>query len=136
MKFFKFKERISRFVNLWRNLLNFRTSRKIMQASVMLQKAIDKAEKEYKKDGHRRFVIFDPSQRCLVSITYHLYSGRGDSYVYLHRRGRFTGKVSYIQMKEMCYYYTPSRNGAERCTPQQAQTKALRWQRDYVRMKR
>lgn len=130
------KEKISKLTNLWKSLLNFRASWKLMRASVMLQKAIDKAENEYKKDGHRRFVIFDPSLRRLISITYHLYPGKGDSYVYLHRRGRFKGEVSYARMKEMCYYYTPSRNGAKRCTSQQAQTKALRWQRDYVRMKR
>lgn len=95
-------------------IINPKRFMKLSEVSVKYQKAIDEAESKHKKDGHRYYVIFDPFQKKLISITYDFYKYRTDSYIYLRRRGRFGNPVTRNQLKSACYYYTASRNGAKK----------------------
>lgn len=104
----------------------------LLKASIMLKQAIDEAEKKYKKNGHRYYVIYDPIQKKLISITYDLYDYRTDSYIYLKRRGRFLKSMSRNEIKEKCFYYTPSKNVPnKRCEGSDYQERLLKWQRYY-----
>lgn len=100
----------------------------LWNASVMLGRAIEDAEDKYRKDGHRYFIIWDPAQRSLISITYDAYKGRADSYQYLARRGRFPVRFSRDELKELCFHYTASRNGAPSCSDAEKKEKLLEWQ--------
>jgi len=127
---------MNKVLNFIRTLFSYRKTKKLLQASSQLQKAIDEAERLRLEDGKRRFVYFDPAQRKLVPLTYFMRKGYGDSYQYLRRRGRFTKPMSYQEFREHSYYYTGSRNGATSCPEEEQKAKALRWQQDYLRMKR
>lgn len=127
---------MKKILNLIKTLFSFSTTRKLLNASAQLQTAIQEAEQARIEDGRRRFVFFDPNQRKLITLTYHAYKGRGDSYQYLRRRGRFTKAMSYQEFKDASYYFTGSKNGATACSQEEQREKALRWQKMYHRMKR
>lgn len=79
--------------------------------SIRYQRAIDEAERKRAEDGHRYYVLWDPIQRRLISLTYDYYNGRSDSYAYLRRRGRFKDPLRRDDFRDACYYFTGSRNG-------------------------
>lgn len=116
-----------------RNLFKQKKSAGILlRASVMMQRAIDEAEGLYQKTGHRYYVIYDPAQKKLIPITYDLYLGKSDSYIYLRRRGRFGDPLKREELKQRCFYYTPSKNVPDRrCIGKEKEEKLLRWQRYY-----
>lgn len=104
----------------------------LLKSSVMLQKAIDEAERKYQKKGHRYYVIYDPNKKKLTAITYDIYYLRTDSYIYLRRRGRFGKPLSRNELKTKCFYYTPSKNVPDRrCTGEDKKRRLLLWQRYY-----
>ena len=105
---------MNKLTKLIRTFINPKRFMKLSEISVKYQKAIDEAEEKHKRDGHRYYVIYDPQQKKLISITYDFYKYRTDSYIYLRRRGRFGNPVTRNQLKSACYYYTGSRNGAKR----------------------
>ena len=121
------------FLKALRNLFRQRSSASVLlRASILYKKAADEAEDNYRKTGHRYFVIYDPTQRRLITLTYDLYRYRPDSYVYLSRRGRFPHALTRNEFKEKCFYYTPSRNfPSRRCRGEEYREKLLRWQRYY-----
>ena len=80
--------------------------------SIRYQRAIDEAERKRSEDGRRYYVLWDPIQRRLISLTYDYYKGRSDSYAYLRRRGRFKDPLRRDDFRDACYYFTGSRNGA------------------------
>ena len=116
-----------------KNILRKRKSAGVLlKASIMYKKAIDEAESNYQRDGHRYYVIYDPTQKKLIALTYDIYMNRGDSYIYLRRRGRFGNPMKRNELKERCFYYTPSKNApSRRCTGDEYNEKLLRWQRYY-----
>ena len=88
------------FLKALRNLFRQRGSANVLlRASILYKKAADEAEENYRKTGHRYFVIYDPAQRKLITLTYDLYRYRPDSYVYLTRRGRFPYSLTRNEFK-------------------------------------
>lgn len=115
-------------------LMNPKKSKRMLEASIMYQKAVDEAESLRKRDGHRYFVIYDRNQNKLISITYDIYKSRGDSYQYLRQRGRFKTPISRKEMKELCFYYTGSHWGAPACTGKAKEDKMKEWQNYYMKI--
>lgn len=104
----------------------------LVKASIMLQKAIDEADRKYQKTGHRYYVVYDPDKKDLAAITYDLYMLKTDSYIYLRRRGRFATPLKREELKQRCFYYTPSKNVPHRACPKEIrQKKMLLWQKFY-----
>lgn len=104
----------------------------LLKASIMLQKGIEKAEKKYKTTGHRYYLIYDPNKNELVPITYDIYILRTDSYIYLRRRGKMPHPLTRRELKERCFYYTPSKNVPDRrSTGEEQKQKMLKWQKYY-----
>lgn len=116
-----------------KNLIkNRKRAKLLLEASIMLQKAIDEAEKKYRKTGHRYYLVWDPNKRQLVPITYDLYIFKTDSYIYLRRRGQLATPMTRNQLKEKCFYYTASKNCPDRTCPKDRQEeKMLIWQKFY-----
>lgn len=115
-----------------RNLIKKKESgRMLLRASVLYKKAIDEAESQFRKTGHRYYVVYDPTQKKLIPLTYDLYVMKPDSYVYLRRRGRFCRALTRNEFKEKCFYYTPSKNTTRRCIGAERREKLLKWQRYY-----
>lgn len=116
-----------------KNIIKARKRAKVLlQSSIMLQKAIDEADRKYKKKGHRYYVVYDPNKKALVSITYDIYLYRTDSYIYLRRRGQFANPLTREELKQKCFYYTPSKNFPDRsCPPDVREKKMLIWQKFY-----
>lgn len=109
-----------------------RSARVLLRASILYRQAVDEAEEAYRRTGHRYYVVYDPMQRKLIPLTYDFYAGHADSYVYLRRRGRFGNPLTRKELKEKCFYYTPSRNfPSRRCAADERRKKLLRWQRYY-----
>ena len=123
-------------LNFIRTLFSFSKTKKLLEASSMLHNAIEEAERLRLEDGKRRFVFFDPAQRKLITLTYFMRKGYGDSYQYLRRRGRFTKPMKYEEFREKAYYYTGSKNGAPAISQEELKKRTLRWQQDYLHMKR
>lgn len=116
-----------------KNIIKARKRAKVLlQSSIMLQKAIDEADRKYKKKGHRYYVVYDPNKKALVPITYDIYLYRTDSYIYLRRRGQFANPLTREELKQKCFYYTPSKNFPDRsCPPDVREKKMLIWQKFY-----
>lgn len=114
-------------------VFNPRKSKRMLEASIMYQKAVDEAEEFCKRDGHRYFVVYDRTQRKLISITYDIYRDRGDSYQYLRQRGRFKSPISRREMKELCFYYTGSQWGAPACSGEEKAEKMKEWQQWWMK---
>lgn len=116
-----------------KNLIKNRKKAKLLlEASIMLQKAIDEAERKYRKTGHRYYLVWNPNTRQLVPITYDLYQFKTDSYIYLRKRGQFATPMTRNQLKEKCFYYTASKNYPDRtCPKDQREKKMLIWQKFY-----
>ena len=115
-------------------ILNPGKSKRMMEATVMWQKAKEEAEELRKRDGHRYFVIYDAVQKKLICITYDIYRNRGDSYQYLRQRGRFKRPLRREELKELCFYYTTSQWTTNRCTEQEEQEKLVEWQRYWLKI--
>lgn len=115
-------------------LLNPKKSKRMMEATVMWQKAKDEAEELRKQDGHRYFVIYDAQQKKLICITYDIYRGRSDSYQYLRQRGAFKRPLRREELKALCFYYTTSKWTSNSCTEKEQQEKLVEWQRYYLRL--
>lgn len=116
-----------------KNLIkNRKRARILLEASIILQKAIDEAERKYRKTGHRYYLVWDPNKRQLVPITYDLYIFKTDSYIYLRRRGKFATPLTRNQLKEKCFYYTASKNVPHKtCPKDEREKKMLIWQKFY-----
>ncbi len=106
----------------------------LIKASILLQKAIDEAEKKYKRTGHRYYIVYDPDQKKLIPITYDLYRNHLDSYIYLRRRGRMKNPLTREELKAKCFYYTPSKNTPDwkRSRGKEYEEKVKIWQRYYT----
>ena len=115
-------------------ILNPKKSKRMMEATVMWQKAKEEAEEMRKKDGHRYFVIYDAAQQKLICITYDIYRNRGDSYQYLRQRGAFKRPLRREELKELCFYYTTSQWTSNGCTELEQKEKLVEWQRYYLRI--
>ena len=100
--------KIKLFLKAIKSLVRKRRIASLWKSSLLLKKAIEEAEEKNKQDGRRYFVIWDPAQQKLISITYDYYKDRWDSYKYLLHRGRFRMRMNRGQLKEMCFYYTKS----------------------------
>lgn len=97
------------------------------------QRAIDEAEKKSARDGHRYYVLWDPTQKKLISLTYDYYNARSDSYAYLRRRGRFKDPLRRDDFRDACYYFTGSRNGAKRMSDKRKHCNLNRLLNQFVR---
>ena len=106
----------------------------MMEATVMWQRAMEEAEENRSKDGHRYFVIYDACQEKLISITYDIYRNRGDSYQYLRQRGRFKRPLRREELKELCFYYTTSQWTSNACTGEELKGKLIEWQKYYLKL--
>lgn len=123
--------KIKLFFKTVKSLVRKRRIASLWKSSLLLKRAVEEAEKKSKQDGRRYFVIWDPAQQKLISITYDYYKGRWDSYKYLFRRGRFRARMDRGQLKEMCFYYTKSRNGSPSCPEEERKEKMIEWQNYY-----
>jgi hypothetical protein len=81
----------------------------LWKACRLYKEGVREAETKHKKDGYRYFLIYDPTQKRLVALTYERHKNRGDSYKYLVLRGRWKNRLTYEEMKQVSFYYTPSR---------------------------
>lgn len=115
-------------------LLNPKKSKKMMQATLMWQRAKEEADQMRSQDGHRYFVIYDASQDKLICITYDIYKNRGDSYQYLRQRGRFKRPLRREELKELCFYYTTSQWTSKACTGDEEREKLIEWQKYYLKV--
>lgn len=115
-------------------IMNPKKSKKMMEATIMWQKAKDEAEEKRKLDGHRYFVIYDAGQKKLICITYDIYRSRGDSYQYLRQRGAFKRPLRREELKSLCFYYTTSKWTSHGCTEEEQKEKLMEWQRYYLRI--
>ena len=75
--------KIKLFLKAIKSLVRKRRIASLWKSSLLLKKAIEEAEEKNKQDGRRYFVIWDPAQQKLISITYDYYKDRWDSYKYL-----------------------------------------------------
>lgn len=105
------------------------------QACKVYQQGINDAELAYKRDHYRYYVIWDRVQDKLIPITYDLYKGRGDSYKYLVRRGRFLNRLTRDELKHTCFYFTPSRNSTCRLHGNALAARKEEFFRYYFRLK-
>lgn len=98
-------------INLLKNIFGKRTIPKsdIMTATYLLYQAKTEADEMQRKDGHRRYVVYDPNFKKLIPITYDLHSGCL-SWRYLRRRGLFTSYATVQQLQKQCFYYTRGKN--------------------------
>jgi hypothetical protein len=131
----------------------------LWRASKMYLKAVDEAERKYRKDKLRYFVIWDPTRRSLIPLTYelhneeggrraymrkhpmssyrdYLYSCRSDSYKSLVLRGRFKNRLDYNEFKSAAFYYTPSRKSEERCHGDDLEQRKQEWMKFYTKVSR
>jgi hypothetical protein len=92
----RLQERIASWAALWK-------------ACRIYEAGIKETEEKHRKDRLRYFMVFDPVQWKMVALTYDRYKGRADSYKYLVQRGRWKNRLSQEQMKELSWYYTPSK---------------------------
>lgn len=126
--------KIKLFLKAIKSLVQKRRIASLWKSSLLLKKAIEEAEEKNKQDGRRYFVIWDPAQQKLISITYDYYKDRWDSYKYLFHRGRFRMRMNRGQLKEMCFYYTKSKNGSPSCQDEERKEKMIEWQNYYHRL--
>lgn len=98
--------KIKLFLKAVKSLVQKRRIASLWKSSLLLKKAIEEAEEKNKQDGRRYFVIWDPAQQKLISITYDYYKDRWDSYKYLLHRGRFRMRMNRGQLKEIIYVFT------------------------------
>lgn len=126
--------KIKLFLKAVKSLVQKRRIASLWKSSLLLKKAIEEAEEKNKQDGRRYFVIWDPAQQKLISITYDYYKDRWDSYKYLLHRGRFRMRMNRGQLKEMCFYYTKSKNGLPSCQDEERKEKMIEWQNYYHRL--
>lgn len=115
-------------------VMNPKKSKKMMEATVMWQRAMEEAKEMRSKDGHRYFVIYDAAQEKLISITYDIYRNRGDSYQYLRQRGRFKRPLRREELKELCFYYTTSQWTSNECAGTELKEKLIEWQKYYLKL--
>lgn len=115
-------------------LLNPKKSKKMMQATIMWQRAKEEADQMRSQDGHRYFVVYDAMQDKLICITYDIYKNRGDSYQYLRQRGRFKRPMRREELKELCFYYTTSQWTTKACTGDEEKEKLIEWQKYYLKV--
>ena len=123
------------FVGLKNVILNPKKSVKMWRATVMWKRAVAEADKKRSMDGHRYFVIWDAAQHKLISITYDIYKGRGDSDQYLRARGTFKRPLRREELKELCFYYTGSQWRAKGCSAEVREEKLIEWQKFYLKQK-
>lgn len=62
--------KIKLFLKAVKSLVQKRRIASLWKSSLLLKKAIEEAEEKNKQDGRRYFVIWDPAQQKLISITY------------------------------------------------------------------
>lgn len=115
-------------------VMNPKKSKRMMEATIMWQKAKEEAEEKRKMDGHRFFVIYDAAQKKLICITYDLYRERGDSYLFLRLRGRFKRPLKREELKELCFYYTTSKWTTKPISPEEEKEKLVEWQKYYLKI--
>ena len=70
--------KIKLFLKAVKSLVQKRRIASLWKSSLLLKKAIEEAEEKNKQDGRRYFVIWDPAQQKLISITYDYYKDRWD----------------------------------------------------------
>ena len=123
------------FVGLKNVVLNPMKSVKLWRATRMWKEAIVEADEKRKLDGHRYFVIWDAMQHKLISITYDIYKGRGDSYQYLRARGAFKSPLKRDELKELCFYYTTSKWRTKPIPQEVLEEKLVEWQKFYLKQR-
>jgi hypothetical protein len=106
----------------------------LWRACRVYQQGAREAERKHAKDKHRYYCVYDPGQGHLVAITYEMHKGRGDSYKYLVQRGRWKNRLSVEEMKQCCFYYTPSKWTRRRMTPAEAEEKKREFLRYYLKI--
>lgn len=111
------------FKRLWFSLIGiFSPSSGLVPAALELNRAIAEARRKNARDGHLYYVIWNSMGRRLVTLTYDIYRGRTDSYVYMRHRGAFP-PVTREKFKESAFFYTGSKNGAKEMTEDEVKVK-------------
>jgi hypothetical protein len=116
-------KRLGRILQLWK-------------ACRIYQEGVREADRKHAKDKHRYYMIWDSAQRRMVSLTYDYYDRRSDSYLYMVRRGRWKNRLTREEMKEGCFYYTPSKWTRRAMPPEKRETAKKEWLRYYMRLQR
>lgn len=121
------------YMDRWRWL---RESCQLWKACRLYKEGVKEAREKHAKDRRRYYLVWDPAQQRLISLTYDRYEGRGDSYKYLVQRGRWKSRLTPGEMKEASFYYTPSRSKRAWLTEDEAEEKKREWLSFYMRLQR